>query len=340
MQSKLISVIIPVYNAEKTISKCVDSVLCQTYQNFEIILVDDGSYDNSGNVCKEYSRHDIRIRYIRKENGGVSSARNLGIDEAKGEYVTFVDSDDWIEEDSLYNLLLSAIESGADYIIPRSRGVFCKANGDFEKYVYNKDDFDLIVSKDSMGDVFEKLRMSWALYSTCGRLYKKNFLNEFSIYFDEKVKVLEDFCFNIVCLEKAGTVVHISKIVYNYLVLGIENYSSKRKYQDYIVSNIKVYEVMKNFLDGHNLEFAKSQYDFLIGYWIFAIDGVLCSEENFIKKRKILRYILRKVNEFSLYQNCTHGKIDRKYQVLFKANSVFAFFIICWLKKIKYRFVK
>lgn len=340
MQSNLISVIIPVYNAETTISKCIESVLCQTYHNFEIILVDDGSTDSSGNICKEYSEKDSRIRYIKKENGGVSSARNLGIDEAKGEYITFVDSDDWIEKDALNNLISSAVESEADYIIPRSRGVFCKANGDFEKYVYNEDDFDLIVSEDDIGNEFEKLRKSWALYSTCGRLYRKSFLNEFGIYFDENVRVLEDFCFNIVCLGKAKNVVHISSVVYNYLVLGIENYAYKRKYQDYLVSNIKVYELMKNFLDGHNLNFEKDQYDLLIGYWIFAIDGVLFSKNNILKKSKILRFISGKVNELSLYQNCTHNKIDTKYQVLFKTNSAFVFYFVYWLKKIKYRFVK
>ena len=95
----LISVIVPVYNVEKYLSKCVESILAQTYKDLEIILVDDGSPDNCGAMCDEYAKRDSRVRVIHKENGGVSSARNLGIDAAHGEYICFVDSDDWIETD-------------------------------------------------------------------------------------------------------------------------------------------------------------------------------------------------------------------------------------------------
>ena len=93
-QDILISVIVPVYNAEKYLVRCVDSILNQTYSNLEIILVDDGAKDNSGAMCDDFARKDARIRVIHKENGGLSSARNAGIDIAKGEYFGFVDSDD------------------------------------------------------------------------------------------------------------------------------------------------------------------------------------------------------------------------------------------------------
>lgn len=93
-----VSVIVPVYKAEKYLRKCVDSILAQTFRDFEVILVDDGSPDKSGEICDEYARKDPRVRVIHKENGGVSSARNKGIDEARGEYISFLDSDDyWLE---------------------------------------------------------------------------------------------------------------------------------------------------------------------------------------------------------------------------------------------------
>lgn len=99
-----ISVIIPVYNAEKYISDCLESVVRQTYKNLEILLVDDGSKDGSAGICQEWCKKDARIRLLQKENGGVSSARNLGLQEASGEYVTFVDADDWIGERMLERL--------------------------------------------------------------------------------------------------------------------------------------------------------------------------------------------------------------------------------------------
>lgn len=97
MQPK-ISVIIPVYNAERDLNRCVDSVLSQSHQNFELLLIDDGSRDNSGEICDEYEKKDARVKVFHKNNGGVSSARNLGLQEATGKYVTFIDSDDWISQ--------------------------------------------------------------------------------------------------------------------------------------------------------------------------------------------------------------------------------------------------
>ncbi len=97
MSKPLISVIVPVYNAEKTLRRCVDSILSQTFTEFELLLINDGSKDNSGVICDEYARKDSRIRVFHKENGGVSSARNVGLDNLRGEWVTFVDSDDYVE---------------------------------------------------------------------------------------------------------------------------------------------------------------------------------------------------------------------------------------------------
>lgn len=96
MSEQLISIIVPVYNSEKTIIRCVDSILQQTYRNFELLLINDGSKDSSGTICDEYAQKDSRIRVLHKANGGVSSARNLGLDNAKGEWITFCDSDDTV----------------------------------------------------------------------------------------------------------------------------------------------------------------------------------------------------------------------------------------------------
>lgn len=105
----LISVIVPVYNVEKLLPKCLDSILAQTHENLEIILVDDGTKDRGGLICDEYAARDSRIKVIHKENGGLSSARNAGLDIARGEYIGFVDSDDWIEP-QMYETMLALAE--------------------------------------------------------------------------------------------------------------------------------------------------------------------------------------------------------------------------------------
>ena len=104
-----ITVIVPVYNVENYLNKCLDSLINQTYKNLEIIVINDGSTDNSGEICQEYAQKDNRIIYIEQENGGLSDARNTGLERMTGSYVTFVDSDDWVEPDYvevLYNKLL------------------------------------------------------------------------------------------------------------------------------------------------------------------------------------------------------------------------------------------
>ena len=110
MQTPKISVIIPVYNVESYLSKCIDSILCQTYTDFELLLVDDGSSDASGKICDMYKENDNRIRVFHKKNEGVSKARNLALNNALGEFVIFVDSDDWIEPNT-FELVLNQLEN-------------------------------------------------------------------------------------------------------------------------------------------------------------------------------------------------------------------------------------
>ena len=108
-ENDLISVVIPVYNVEQYLPKCIESIMNQTYKNLEIILVNDGSTDGSQKICEEYKSIDNRIKIINKENGGLSDARNVGIDNSSGNYITFIDSDDYIDDDYVYTLYKSLI---------------------------------------------------------------------------------------------------------------------------------------------------------------------------------------------------------------------------------------
>ncbi len=340
MDSPMISVIIPVYNAEKTIARCIDSVLEQTYQDFEILLIDDGSTDSSGEICKTYADNDSRVKYIKKENGGVSTARNRGIDEAQRKYITFIDSDDWFELVTLERLVATAEENNADMVIPRTRMYFCKPDGSFDKYVYNDDDFELLVTGNDIAGNFEKLRESWALYSTCGRLYRREFLLAAKLRFDTRIKVLEDLCFNLSCLQEANSLVHISDILYNFYVLSIEDYAYKRSYRDYIISNEQVYLAIKSFNEKFGLDFTQGQYDFLVSYWVLAINAVIATEKDRKTANESLRLIADKVESERLYERCTKSNLDRQYHVLFQYKSPFLFNTIDSLKSLKHRLSK
>ena len=117
MNNELISIIIPVYNAEKYLRQCLDSIINQTYTNFEVLLVNDGSTDSSGMICQEYVENDSRFRYFEKENGGASSARNLGLERSGGAYITFIDSDDWVTPEYLEVLYTTLKENDVDISI-------------------------------------------------------------------------------------------------------------------------------------------------------------------------------------------------------------------------------
>lgn len=128
--NKLISIIVPVYNVEKYLSQCIKSVLNQSYTNWELILIDDGSPDNSPEICDYYAAHNKKIKVIHKKNGGLSSARNVGIDTAKGSYITFLDSDDYLHHDYLKIMLSYAIENDADIV----QCDFSRVESDFSNF--------------------------------------------------------------------------------------------------------------------------------------------------------------------------------------------------------------
>ena len=178
MKTKTISIIIPVYNVENYLRSCLDSVLSQTYKDFEVLMVNDGSTDGSGAICQDFAERDSRFHYFEKENGGLSDARNYGLDRAKGHYITFLDSDDFLFEDYLENLYYASRLSDSDITI----GGYCRF-GDSNFYFYNDHfksdslvafkDFQAIQYLDSMLDVtFLTFSTAW------GKLFKRELFSE------------------------------------------------------------------------------------------------------------------------------------------------------------------
>lgn len=187
-QSPKISVIVPVYNVQKYLSRCIDSILFQTFTDFELLLIDDGSQDNSGKICDEYAKKDTRIRVFHKKNGGVSSARNLGLDNASGKWISFVDADDFLEQDYFPDDLL-ANESWDVIQVPRSRGSYF--------HTYNKD-FMCI----NRSEVIKFLHKNF--YFECwGRFINSKILSEKR--FDETIKIGEDLLFFVSIFNQIST---------------------------------------------------------------------------------------------------------------------------------------
>lgn len=206
--SGLISVVVPVYNRESTLRRCVDSVLRQTYENIEVILVNDGSSDNSENICREYAKTDSRVQVISKENGGLSSARNAGIDKSRGEYIFFIDSDDWIDPDTLEALLKAALKEDADvtncclYFNYPDSTEYSRASE--EKHIVN----------DTKALVRWMLAGGIDANSACGKLIKKSVFE--NLRFDESCDFCEDDEFSFRMALTVKSYVRIPDAKYHY----------------------------------------------------------------------------------------------------------------------------
>lgn len=208
--STLISVIVPVYNVEKYLGKCVDSIINQTYKNLEIILVDDGSKDNSGTICDEYSKKDKRVKVIHKENGGAAAARNTGLDICKGEYISFVDSDDWIDE-SLYKDCISQMDHDVDMILFGLKNVAedGMTNESIIRPAMNK----IYISDSDCQKILDVARNSLLGYPW-NKLWKRGIIGE-SRFLD--VGLREDLCFVFEVINKVQYIQCLNVYGYNYV---------------------------------------------------------------------------------------------------------------------------
>lgn len=176
-----ISIIVPIYNSERYLKRCIDSILIQNYKNFELLLIDDGSLDASGAICDEYAVIDMRVRVYHKENGGVSSARNMGIDLSRGEWLSFVDSDDWIVPNFLEQM---ALNLDADIV---KCSVSCTSG-------------DLWRTENSLCEVkdfIKEYETNSLIRTSCGTLFRADIIKNEKIKFDTSIRFGEDMMFNL-----------------------------------------------------------------------------------------------------------------------------------------------
>lgn len=194
-----ISIVVPIYNAERYLEECVNSLKMQSYSNIEIILINDGSVDNSAKICDELKKNDARIKVIHNANNGVSISRNLGIDISEGKYVTFVDADDYVSNKYVENLYNLIVENNADISVTGNDEIF---NGTVIRV--NKKINKILTLEETIKELLKEKYIS----SVCwGKLYKKEIIEKNKIIFDSKLKIGEDFKFIIEVLQNSGKIV-------------------------------------------------------------------------------------------------------------------------------------
>ncbi len=266
--NKLISVIIPIYNVEAYLRKCIDSVINQTYKNIEIILVDDQSPDSCGKICDEYSKRDSRIKIIHQKNSGVGKARENGINEAQGEYITFVDSDDWIEPEFCEKLLEELLKNKADWIACNAKEVDEKGKeinslNSIQEAVEIHDK-ELLLNHYFEGKMYT--RVVWGkMFKTCiiaGRTF-------------QKLAICEDTCFMIDIIKNDFKVCLITEYGYNYLRRANSVTSSikfKVEYFDYLKGLEYIKNGIKTICPWHCKDIEKVRCEVLINIYIVLLE--------------------------------------------------------------------
>lgn len=202
-----VSIIIPIYNCESYLVTCLNSVKQQTYKNIEVLLVDDGSQDKSVDICQKFVEIDNRFLLFKKENGGVSSARNLGITKSSGDFITFVDGDDWLDENAISNMVDSQRQNDADIVCASLNTIWPHAN-------------EKVLLPDMKSNLNDKKNTCEVLYTihegSVAKLYKKEIIDKYNMIFNEAVSNGEDSIFIHEYFSLCNSINFIAKVVYQY----------------------------------------------------------------------------------------------------------------------------
>ncbi|AGK95886.1 glycosyltransferase family 2 protein [Clostridium pasteurianum] len=288
-----VSIIIPIYNVEAYLRKCLDSVIKQTFKDIEIILINDGSSDNSLNICKEYSNKDKRIKIIDKRNEGVSKARNVGLLCARGEYISFVDSDDWIELNMIEELYNSVSSNNAEFCMSNyireneSKSQYVDANIELKKLQDNEIKEYLLIplierENNQKEHILASFRGPW------GKLFKRDIIEKYNIKFKKDLIVGEDFIFNLEFLVYINKAVINEGFYYHYLT---NSNSITMKYKKdcwrLIYRNTILY--LEDFLKKNNLYLeAKDKVNkLIIKYFLMSVINEGSKDNIKIKVEKI-----------------------------------------------------
>jgi glycosyltransferase involved in cell wall biosynthesis len=279
MNSPLISIIVPVYKAESFLHQCIESILNQDIKDFELILINDGSPDNSGEICEEFAKADARVHVIHKKNEGVSKARNTGIGASTGKFIMFCDADDFVESDWCKEMVNHA--KGNSFVISAyylndlkdgrndKQAVFLGKDGDYFSFL--KKDIFPFYQKHFIGSPWNKI-------------YRSNIIKEHHIRFNEELSIGEDLIFNLDYLKHADDeILVVNKPVYNYVLRGNESLNVKyheNQFEIYKFLFNEVYKCLQSF--GVDLESIKPQF---YNSYLHALNHVL--EHRFFKESKL-----------------------------------------------------
>lgn len=286
-----VSVIIPVYNTELSLEKCINSIQNQNYCNLEIILINDGSTDKSLDICNKKKKEDSRIVVIDIDNNGVSTARNQGIDVATGEYCCFVDSDDWIEEDHIYKMVCN-IDNYDAVVVGYYKDSFSQSK---KAYLSTS-----IINFNKISENCTDFFVNGFIHPCWNKLFRTNVLKKYKIYFDKEIHISEDTLFCIEYFSHCHQIVVLSETTYHYW--NSDGSLSKKVYSDIFEIYMKVYHELDDLLIYGNCDENLKKIILNNTIWPQLYNTILKTllNDNLTKTQKKL--ILNETNYFSGYK--------------------------------------
>lgn len=300
-----ISIIVPVYKVEKYLHRCLDSIVNQTFTDWECILVDDGSPDDSGKICDEYAEKDKRFRVFHQTNAGVSNARNKGLDEVKGEYITFIDSDDWVDENMIRELYNCMVLHQAEIIVSGF------------SVVDKTQRCEIIVPK--LGWLDMPTDFAYYVQNPFAKLFHKTILDKYNIRFPEGIELAEDLYFTFQVYFNSRSIFGLNESFYNYFqneYSTMHNISVKK-----ILDNILVVQMIENLI----IKFDKKQWTKWLNIQKSKARNLFISSLE-ISRCDLWRQTFPETNLFSI--------LHRKGRIVYILLLLHCDFLVKWIAKI------
>lgn len=326
----MISIIIPVYNVKPYLDDCLQSVVGQDYTDFECILVDDGSTDGSSELCDQWVEKDTRIQVIHQTNQGVSSARNRGLAQAKGEYISFIDSDDWVNADYLSTMACRLKKGKADLAVCGLTQEL--KDGSSKHYIASQSlTFELTGRH---AEQFVMLNERHLLYGPVVKLYKNEIIQRHQIQFDPQVSYGEDLLFNYQYLEHVHTITCIDKSLYHYRILGSGTLSSKLR-PDQFDTDYRQWKMLRSFYRRHKLWLPVSQAYMYKRLWGIVYDGLFLYPHLPDKNVAYLRTILSipEIDDLTLFTSIFSCSSWIKKAIIHRLSLIFYIYFLIQSKK-------
>ena len=301
-----ISIIVPVYKAEKYLNRCVDSILAQTFTDFELLLIDDGSPDKSGEICDEYASKDSRVRVIHKENGGVSSARQRGLDESIGEYTIHADPDDWVEPELLAEMYQKAKDENADMVICDFIYEYRTGSIIYKQHIDNCDAKSIL-----------KQMFSQQLPSMCwNKLVRRKCYIDYDIQFPHNITLWEDLYVVCSLLTHPIKCAYLPKALYHY---------------DFVINNNSIVRIPTKKGLYSQIDFVKhfSSYSYPVD-WLYeskVSTEMLAYRSGLLKANDIID-LFSEINNTFIENKCHYGLLQKGLAALLKKNYLASYFYL------------